>query len=235
MLSALAQGSQFLLWIVVGQRRPGTAARLIAQVVARVRHLPMFLTDSWKVYKQALLRVLGQVYRPRRRGSKGRHPKPRLVAPPGLFYGQVVKVRNRAGRLIKVTTRVIFGGPRRFFQQLRARGLGHKIQTAFQERWYATLRGLSAPLRRRSRCLLLSFSRHQARLWLLVDLYNFLMPHRRLRQSGRAATPAMAIGLTDHLWSYHDYIWHPIHPDPVARAAIDRQVADLLIPAVEVT
>jgi IS1 family transposase len=234
-LSALAIGSQFILWVVCGQRSPDNAARLVAQVVARLRCLPLFLTDGWKVYKQALLRVLGRVTRPRRRGSRGRHPKPRLVAPPDLFYGQVVKVRNSAGRLIQVSTRVIFGGPRRFFQQLARRGLGTKIQTAFQERWYATVRGWSAPLRRRSRCLLLSFSRHQARLWLLVDLYNFLIPHRRLRQSGRAATPAMAIGLADHVWSYRDYIWRPIHPDPLARAAIQRRVADLLIPALEVT
>jgi hypothetical protein len=234
-LSALAMSSHFLLWVVVGQRSPDNGARLIAQVVARVRSLPVFLTDGWKVYKQALLRVLGRVYRPRRRGSRGRPTKPRLAAPPDLFYGQVVKVRNRAGRLIRVKTRVIFGGPRRFFKELAGRGLGQKIQTAFQERWYATVRSLSAPLRRRSRCLLLSLSRHRARLWLLVDLYNFLMPHRRLRQPGQPRTPAMAIGVADHLWSYSDYIWRPIHPDPLARAAIQRQVADLLIPASEVT
>ncbi|MCS6806505.1 MAG: hypothetical protein RMM98_15780 [Acidobacteriota bacterium] len=234
--SALAMSSQFILWVVCGPRSPETAAHLIAQVVARLKSVPLFLTDGWKVYKPALLHVLERVYRRRRRGSRGRHPKPRLVAPENLFYGPVVKVRNQAGRVVKVTTRVVFGGPRRFFQELARRGLGTKIQIAFQERWYATVCGLCAPLRRR-RCLLLCWSRHQARLWLLVDLYNFLMPHRRLRQAGRPCAPAMALGLADHVWSYRDYIWRPIHlhPDPQARAAMQRRAADWLIPASEVT
>jgi hypothetical protein len=123
-LSALARGSQFILWVVVGARRPDTGARWIAQVVGRVRSLPVFLTDGWKVYQPALLRVLGRVVRPRRRSSRGRHPLPRLVAPPKLFYGQVVKVRNQAGRLIRVTTRVSFGGPRRASPRIGSARLG---------------------------------------------------------------------------------------------------------------
>jgi len=63
-----------------------TAAALIAQVVARARQLPGFLTNGWKAYTAALLQVVGGVYRPRRRGKVGRQPKPRLVAPPSLFY-----------------------------------------------------------------------------------------------------------------------------------------------------
>jgi hypothetical protein len=43
-LSALAIGSQFILWVVCGQRSPDNAARLVAQVVARRRCLPLFLT-----------------------------------------------------------------------------------------------------------------------------------------------------------------------------------------------
>lgn len=233
-LTALAMKSFFLLWVEMGQRGATEAATLVAQVVARLRRVPLFLTDGWKVYKQALLRVLGRVYRPRRRGARGRHPKPRLVAPPDLFYAQVVKVRSAAGRIVEVTTRVVFGGPRRFFHQLARRRLGSRIQTAFQERWYATIRGLCAPLRRRTRCLSRSIQRHMGRVWLLVDLYNFLMPHRSLRQRSRRRTPAMAIGLADHVWSYRDYIWHPVHPDPQGRARRQQRVAELLTPALEV-
>jgi hypothetical protein len=61
----------------------------MAQVVARVRQVPVFLTDGWKAYRAALLQVVGIVYRPRRRGTVGRKPKPRLVAPKDLFYAQV--------------------------------------------------------------------------------------------------------------------------------------------------
>ena len=88
--TALAMGSWFLLWVDFGPRTQGTAATLIAQVVAPTRQLPLFLTDGWKAYPAALLQVVGRVYRRRRRGTVGRKPKPRLVAPRHLFYARVV-------------------------------------------------------------------------------------------------------------------------------------------------
>jgi hypothetical protein len=118
-----------------------------------------------------------------------------------LFYAQVVKVRHQAGQVVDVRRRVVFGGPRRFGKQLRRRQLGTPIQTALMERWDGTLRGLVAPLRRRTRCLSWSRGRHRGRLWLLVSLYNFVMLQKSLRQGRTRRTPAMAIGLTDHVWS----------------------------------
>jgi hypothetical protein len=115
--TALAMGSWFLLWGDFGPRTQGTAATLIAQVVARTRQLPLFLTDGWKAYPAALLQVVGRVYRRQRRGTVGRKPKPRLVAPRHLFYAQVVKVRDHAGHVVEVHRRVVFGGPRRFVKQ----------------------------------------------------------------------------------------------------------------------
>ena len=233
--TALAMGSLFLLWGDVGPRTQEMAAGMIAQVVARVQQLPMFFTDGWKAYPAALLQVLGVIYRRRRRGKVGRKPKPRLGAPKDLFYAQVVKTRNTAGRVIGVCTPVVFGGPRRFFKQMRLRGLGTTIHTAFMERWYGTLRGLIAPLRRRSRCLSWSASRHRGRLWLLVDLYNFGMPHKSLKQGTQRRTPAMAIGLTDHLWTSREYMWIPVHPDEALRKQMDEQLEQLLTPALEET
>ena len=231
--TALAMGSWFLLWVDVGPRTQEQAALMLAQVVARVRELPLFLTDGWKAYSAALLQVLGIVYRRRRRGKVGRKPKPRLVAPKHLFYAQVVKVRNQRGQVAEVNRRVVFGGPRRFMQQLRLRQLGTTIQTAFMERWYGTLRGLVAPLRRRTRCLSWSWGRHRGRLWLMISLYNFVMPHKSLRQGRTRRTPAMAIGLTDHIWSYREYIWLPVHADPVLRQQMDAQIEHLLPPALQ--
>ena len=231
--TALAMGSWFLLWVDVGPRSQEPAAMLIAQVVARARELPLFLTDGWKAYTAALLQVVGVVYRPRRRGKVGRKPQPRLVAPPALFYAQVVKVRNKTGHVVEVSRRVVYGGPRRFGKQLRRRQLGEMIQTAFMERWYGTLRGLVAALRRRTRCLSWSRDRHRGRLWLMVSLYNFVMPHKSLRQGRTRCTPAMAIGLTDHVWSYREYIWLPVHTDPVLTKQMDERLARLLTPALQ--
>ena len=229
--TALAMKSLFILWVAFGPRTTETSARLIAQVVARLRHLPLFLTDGWKCYTSALIQVLGRVYRPRRKGKVGRHPKPRLVAPDSLFYAQVVKVRDSTGQVVDVSRRVLFGGPRRFFKELARRGLGTTIQTAFMERWYGTLRGLVAALRRRTRGLSWRQERHRGRVWLIVRLYNGVLPHKSLRQGRKRRTPAMAIGLTDQIWSYTEYIWLPVHEDPEGKQRLQEQVDHLLIPA----
>ena len=231
--TALAMGSWFLLWVDFGPRTQETAARLIAQVIARTRQLPLFLTDGWKAYTAALLQVVGRVYRPRRRGTVGRKPKPRLVAPNTLFYAQVVKSRNKAGQVVEVSRRGVFGGPHRFIKQLRLRQLGETIQTAFMERWYGTLRGLVAPLRRRTRCLAWSRSRHRGKVWLLVSLYNFVLPHKSLRQGRTPRTPAMAIGLTDHVWSYREYMGLPVHTDPGLTKQMNARILRLLTPALQ--
>jgi hypothetical protein len=133
--TAWAMGRWFRLWGDLGPRTQDTAAALIAQVVARVRQLPVFCTDGWKASTAALLHVCGVVYRPQRRGHVGRKPKPRLVAPTDLFYAQVVKIRDKTGRVMAVSTRVGFGGPRRFIKPMRLRQWGATIQTALMERW----------------------------------------------------------------------------------------------------
>jgi hypothetical protein len=142
-------------------------------------------------------------------------------------------VRDKTGQVVEVSRRVVFGGPRRFGKQLRLRQLGETIQTAFMERWYGTLRGLVAPLRRRTRCVSWIATRHRGRIWLLVSLYNFVMPHKSLRQGRTQRTPAMAIGLTDHVWSYREYIWLPVHTDPVLTKQMDERLARLLTPALQ--
>jgi hypothetical protein len=232
--TALAMGSGFLLWVDVGPRPQAQAAAWVAQVVARGRALPLFLTDGWKASSAALLQVVGIISRRRRRGQVGRQPQPRLVVPQQLFDAQVVKVRHPAGQVVEVSRRVVFGGPRRFVQQLRWRPLGTPIQPAFMERCYGTRRGLGAPLRRRTRCLSWSQARHRGRLWLRVSLSNCVMPHKSLRQGHTPRTPAMAIGLTDHRWSYRAYIWLPVHTDPVLRQQLEARITPLLPPALQV-
>ena len=42
-----------------------------------------------------------------------------------------------------------------------------------------------------------------------------------------------AIGLTDHVWSYREYIWLPVHPDPDLRQQMQERIAHLLTPALQ--
>ena len=67
----------------------------------------------------------------------------------------------------------------------------------------------------------------------MVSLYNFAMPHKSLRRGRTLRTPAMAIGLTDHVWSYREYVWLPVHTDPVLTKQMDERIARLLTPALQ--
>lgn len=141
--------------------------------------------------------------------------------------------RAGTGTRRQVVRRVVYGGPRRFCRDMARRGLGSTLHTASRARWDGTLRGLCAPLRRRTRCGASRQRRHQARVWLVVDLSNGVLPHKRLRQQGRSRTPAMAIGLAAQVWSSRDSLWDPVHPDPVGRHLREQRVKDLLLPALE--
>jgi hypothetical protein len=122
-------------WVPGGPRTQENAALLMAQVVARWCGVPGWLSDGWQAYPAARLQVLGQVYRRRRRGRRGRPPQPRLGPPRARFSGQVVTVREGTGKRLRGVTRVVYGGPRRVVQEMAGRGLRPSLQTAFMERW----------------------------------------------------------------------------------------------------
>ena len=221
--TALARGSGVRRGGDVGPRTQETAASLSAPVVARARQRPLLLTEGWHASPAALLQVVGLVSRPRRRGHVGRKPTPRLVAPQSLLYAQVVKVRPKTGQGVEGSRRVVDGGPRRFRKPWRLRQLGQTLQTACMERWDGTLRGLGAPLRPRPR----------GKGWLLVSLYHGVMPHQSLRHGRTPRTPALASGPTDHVWSYREYLWLPVHTDPVLTTQGNDRIARLRTPALQ--
>jgi len=96
---------------VVGEINQENADRLIAQTQAvNDGSLRVFFSDQRPQYREAILKAFGQWMQPERQGQRGRRPKPRLVPPPDLLYAQVVKHR-RKGRVVKVTTEVVFGTP----------------------------------------------------------------------------------------------------------------------------
>jgi len=43
----------------------------------------------------------------------------------------------------------------------------------------------------------------------------------------------MALGLTDHVWNYREYIWLPVSTDPALTKQMDEWMAHLLTPALQ--
>ena len=226
--TAMDPDSKLLLVIDVGTRTLEMAQRVVHQVVQRLAPgcVPLCLTDGLKDYGTAFLAHFGQWIQPERRQDKGAMPKPRWVPLPELLYAQVVKSYRRR-RIIGVKYRVVFGTLERVQQVLSA--CGRKINTAFVERLNLDIRQRVAAVGRRVNTLCQGEDGLRQQLVVYHTYYNFCLPHSSLRQpllvpeptngSGspklwRSCTPAMAAGLTDHVWSLKEVLRYRVPPWP---------------------
>ncbi|RUL84035.1 hypothetical protein [Tautonia sociabilis] len=228
----MAVVSRFLIDLRVGPRDLATATELVASVALCLPAgsvPPLFLIDNHLPYPSALLQVFGEVLHRRRTRRRGRKKKPGLKPPPGLLVGVVEKVRDASGRVIRVRTKALFGRLSAIKARVAELGIGTTINTAHLERLNGTLRGQQARLARRSRCGSRDGLRLQWSLWLWRDLYNWVRVHGSL--AGR--TPAMALGLTDRVWSVREYIRHPVHVDDLTRAIWAEQREETLTSALD--
>src|SRR5499426_1985915 len=225
---ALDPESKVLLALDVGDRTLALAQRFvhhIAQVLAP-DCAPLFLTDGFRAYLTALLTHYGQWVQPARRQATGPHPKPRWMPLPQLLYAQVVKTIRRR-RLVRVSHRVVFGTLEAVNQVLAS--CGWQINTAFVERLNLTIRQHVAAVGRRVSTLCKGEDGVRQQLTLYHTYYNFCLPHTSLRQplpqplptngSGsatqwRPCTPAMAAGLTDHVWTLREVLLFRVPPWP---------------------
>jgi len=143
---------------------------------------------------------------------------------PELLYAQVVKSYRRQ-RSIGVKHRVVFG-TRLAIEQMLAR-YGWTINTAFGARLNLDIRQCVAAIGRRVNTLCQGEAGLQDRLVLFQVYHNFVLPHASLRQqwpfpeatSGRGSakmwqpcTPAMAAGVTDHVWSLKEVLFYRVPP-----------------------
>jgi len=130
-------------------------------------------------------------------------------------------------RLVGVTHRVVFGA-RLAIEQMLAR-CGWTINTAFVERLNLDIRQCVAAIGRRVNTLCQGEAGLREQLALFQVYHNFVLPHASLRQrlpfpeatsgSGsakvwRPCTPAMAAGLTDHVWSLKEVLLYRVPPWP---------------------
>jgi hypothetical protein len=198
----------------VGPRTLALATGLVASVALCCGGMPpLLLIDDHLPYPAAILRVFGRVQHRRRPSRRGRKRQPRLAPPPGLLAAVVQKVRDAAGRVLRVRARQLFGRLRDVRRRIAELRIGSEVNTSRLERLNGTLRDQQARLRRRTR----SGSRGENWLgWSLGlwrDLYNWVRPHGALG----GETPAMAQGLAERVWSVLDYVWYPVHVSDLQR------------------
>ena len=229
--TAMDPTSKLLVVVDVGTRTLAMAQRVVHQLVEVLAPdcVPLFLTDGLKDYGTALLTHFGHWMQPERRQDKGPRPKPRWMPLPKLLYAQVVKSYRRR-RLVGVTHRVVFG-TRLAIEQVLVK-CGWTINTAFIERLNLDLRQRVAAIGRRVNTLCQGEEGLLDQLVLFQVYHNFVLPHASLRQAlpipepthgtgsarlWRPCTPAMAAGLTDHVWSLKEVLFYRVPPWPQAQ------------------
>jgi hypothetical protein len=174
----------------------------------------LITTDKYPPNKEAILVEYGIFVTPERTGKRGRPKKPYWVVPTGLVYAMVKKHLSK-GRICKVDTELIFGTEKELKKALEISKASNKINTSFIERQNGTDRNRNSRKIRKSPGFSKEPKEHEAMTFFCLYSYNFCWPVRTLqlqdKQGGRVMnrTPAMAAGLTDHVWTIEEWIRFP--------------------------
>lgn len=164
---------------------------------------PAIATDGLGAYREAILATWGRVPEYCGRGKRPTLPQPGK----NWKYLQIVKKRT-GGTLIGISSKIIYGDAE------EVKSITGE-QTSYVERTHLTSRQMNGRIVRKT----LSFSKErrflEAASALEDALYNFTRPVRTLhverayptkKARWRPRTPAMAAGLTDHVWTVRELL-----------------------------
>ena len=170
-------------------------------------------SDEYPVYAEAIREAYGHVVIPPRTGRPGRPRKPHTAVPPALMYATVHKEKEN-NRVVRVSTRVVFGTAVAVALAVVASAVGRVVNTSFVERHNATDRNRCSRKVRKSYAFSKDWDAHRAATAFSYFSYNFCWPVRTLRVKGehgrwQKRTPAMAAGLADHVWSLSEWVTYP--------------------------
>jgi hypothetical protein len=177
---------------------------------------PAIASDGKGGYREALVETWGQV--PEYRGV-GRPPTVKRPQP-GWQYLQVIKKKSRAGRRLReVSIKVVYGQPQKVIDNVGA-------HTAYVERTNLSSRQMNGRLVRKT----LSYSKQLEALEASCAwedwVYNLSRPLKTLalelevstegkRRRWKPISPAMAAGLTDHVWTLKELLSTVIPPQVI--------------------
>ena len=215
--SAIAVPTRLWLGGVVSQRRDSAMALALARQVraAALCRALLIVFDGFAPYIGAFQQAF-RLTQPT--GTRGH---PRLIAWPDLALGQVVK-HTLQRHVTHIERRIVHGTASRVERLLHVTQNGGVLNTAYIERLNGMFRASFAPLVRRSRATARLAETLSAGMYLVGCVYNVCRCHDSLAVElvlprGRRwlkRTPAIAAGLTDHVWSVHELLCFKIAPPP---------------------
>jgi IS1 family transposase len=208
------------LWlggVVSHTRDTRLADRLLHQVRACSQAACALLvcTDGWVAYPNSIKRAFRD--KVKRTAGRGRAS---LQVWSGLHIGTVIK-HTVNKRLREVVRQMSHGSLVQAMHLLQRSEGGQVLNTSYIERFNGTVRERLATLTRKCRHAAQRLQALETGMYLIGSTYNFCCFHQELstRAVGEAQkllrqTPAMASGLTDHLWSLAELLQYQVAPPP---------------------
>lgn len=201
--------------VVPGKRTAKNIEKLVFDFKKRTdgRVMNLITSDEYKPYKKAILKAYGKNTTVARTGKRGRPKGSRRIPTKGLTYATVHKTR-RKGRVVKIDLRAVFGSKAQVQAAIETSAVSNTINTSFVERHNGTDRNRNARKVRKTYCFSKDWDVHNAVTYFTMYSYNYCWPVRTLRvcdQNDRwcSRTPAIAAGLTDHIWSLREWLSYP--------------------------
>src|SRR5713226_1711547 len=184
--------SRFVVACTTGPVGEGLIEQAVTTTVQRTHQRELhWFSDGWHGYRSILERAY------RKRVLTGKRGRPRLVVPESVTLMQTVKHRDEHGRLLSVEMRAALG------MAMEPAGTIHV------ERLNGALRDRLNALTRKTHAFAKRDDTWDALVGLQLFDHNFHRAHRALRlPAGEGVrryhhrSPAMALGLTEHLWSF---------------------------------
>lgn len=197
----LVESRLWIAGVVQKSRDRSLADRLLHQVRACAHGVSQVLVcvDGWPAYPKAIVRA----FRERVKTTSGKR-RCSLQVWPHLLIGQVIKKQHKH-RTVEVKRTLLRGEESALRACLRDSAGGQEINTSFIERFNATMRERLAALTRRCRHASQRLEAVQWGMYLIGCTSNLCWVHQQL-----GCTPAMAAGLTDHIWSVKEVLCYKV-------------------------
>jgi hypothetical protein len=212
---ALDPEHRLVVSVVVGKHSADHVGLLVEDFRRRTegRLMNLMTSDENPAYAAAILAAYGAEFRPRRRGNRGRRPAPRKRAPKGLRYATVPKTREN-NRVVKVEQRVVYGRVAAVRAALAVSLVSATVNTVFSARSNGSDRHRNSRKVRKTYRFSKDWDVQEAVTYFTLYGANFCCPVRTLRERDdeghwQQRTPAMAAGLTDHVWPIAEWLSYP--------------------------
>ena len=212
-LTAMKPDTRLFISHHEGKRTREDAQELFEDIERRrsiASPIPAFTSDNWSPFEDGLVSVYSFLETPSCCG-KGRKPLRAMIPYPNLKYARVCK-RRENNRITEIVEEIVFGEPEEVLHLLGADS-GGRINTSYVERLNLSIRNSLARFIRRGMNCSKNMNIHSKAIDFFQAWYNFVKFHKSLRLAIREGntkwkqrTPAMAEGLTDHVWSLCDLL-----------------------------